>query len=51
MLQANARRQRAGASHYDQGERVKFTPVTCCAAPTVTDCVALANLVAAAAIV
>ena len=40
-----------GKSAPRQGASVKFTPVTCCAGPTVTGCVAVVKPVAAAAIV
>jgi hypothetical protein len=40
-----------GKSATGQGTSVKFTPVTCCAGPTVTGCVAVVNPVAEAEIV
>src|SRR5260370_42291771 len=40
-----------GKSEARQGASVKFTPVTCCAVPTVTACVAVLKPVALAAIV
>jgi hypothetical protein len=40
-----------GKSGAGQGTSVKFTPVTCCAGPTVTGCVAVVNPVAEAEIV
>ena len=40
-----------GKSGAGQGTSVKFTPVTCCAFPTLTACVAVVNPVAEAEMV